>query len=494
MDSKTSDTENSYGNILKRITAFGGVQLFSILINLIRGKFVALFLGPSGMGVSSLFLTSSVTIQQLGSLGVNLSLVKEVASAKNDETRRKDILTVAGILILCTSLLGALLCMLLSPWLSEWSFGSDAYIPDFILLGVAVGLSIGGTGYLAILQGIGEVKRLSRASIVGSLTGLLCGVPLYKFFGTAGIVPAMIILALAIFLFYFISYKKSTAHTDVKFTRHRHSSLVRRIISLGLIFMIGSLVGSATNYAINAFVRYSGSLDDVGLFQAANSLTNQYIGIIFSALAMDYFPRISAVSHNTALLCNVANRQAEIVILIATPLILLLLPLAPIVIRLLLTRDFLITVPLMRWLAMGVLLQAVTFPLGYIFIAKDNKKAYVWVEIVCANVLWIACSVLFYSIFRLIGLGVSLVVRTAIDIGISYSLCRYFFEFRYSRRVILTLGGCITLGLFGFLCSLSEGILPSVGMWSAAAVSAALSGSRLYHLLKTDKKKNKITV
>lgn len=62
--------ENSYGNILKRISAFGGVQVFNILINIARGKFVALFLGPAGMGISQLLTSSTNTIQQLSSLGL----------------------------------------------------------------------------------------------------------------------------------------------------------------------------------------------------------------------------------------------------------------------------------------------------------------------------------------------------------------------------------------------------------------------------------------
>ena len=49
------DTENSYSTIMKRLSAFGGVQLFNILVTLVRGKFVAMFLGPEGMGISSLF-------------------------------------------------------------------------------------------------------------------------------------------------------------------------------------------------------------------------------------------------------------------------------------------------------------------------------------------------------------------------------------------------------------------------------------------------------
>ena len=104
------DSKNSYRSILKGTSIFGGVQIFQIGINLIRGKFVAMFLGPAGMGVSSLFLTSSQTIQQLSSLGLNLGIVKEVAAHK-DTDRMGGLLAVTRHLLLFTSLLGACFCM-----------------------------------------------------------------------------------------------------------------------------------------------------------------------------------------------------------------------------------------------------------------------------------------------------------------------------------------------------------------------------------------------
>ena len=68
---------DTYKSILKGMSFFGGAQVFQILINLVRGKFVALLLGPEGMGISSLFAASSNTIQQLAILGLPTSIVKE---------------------------------------------------------------------------------------------------------------------------------------------------------------------------------------------------------------------------------------------------------------------------------------------------------------------------------------------------------------------------------------------------------------------------------
>ena len=449
--------ENTYSNILKRIFSFGGVQLFNIIVTLVRGKFVALLLGAEGMGLSSLFTSSTGTVQQFAGLGLNLALVKEIASSKDDESRIAHAVAVAIRLIFITSGLGAIICFCLSPLLSLWTFGNYDYVISFMMLAAGVALSVGGAGYLSLLQGMGEVKRLSKASLVGGLAGLFCGVPLYYLFGLNGIVPAIVIMSMAVFIFYYFSFKKSVEVDKVRFSWSSHKPMVKRLISLGLILMSGSLVGTFTNYAINIFIRAFGSIDDVGLFQGANSLTNQYIGVIFSALALDYFPRLSAVANDASKLKEVVNRQAEIVILIATPLVLLLILTTPLVIDILLTEEFLKITPLMRWLGLGVLIQAISFPLSYLFIAKENRKIYIWVEIVFTNVMWIVCSTVFYYFFSLVGLGISLVARSAIDVIVTYVICAKVYSFAYMRETLYSVIICTVMGISGFLFTLLPG-------------------------------------
>lgn len=481
--------ENSYGNILKRITSFGGVQVFNILINLVRGKFVALFLGPEGMGISSLLTSSTNTVQQMSGLGLNLAMVKEVAAEKENGETIPHVLAVAIRMIVLTSLLGAIVCFGLSPFLSLWSFGTYDYTLSFMILSAAVMLTVGGTGYLSLLQGLGEVKRLSKASVVGGLTGLCIGVPMYYFFGDRGIVPAMIALALSMFLFYYFSFRKSIEVAKVRFSWSSHKPLVKKLISLGFILMLGTLSGTFTNYLINVIVRTFGSVENVGLFQAANSLTNQYMGVIFSALALDYFPRLSAICRDTVKLNEVVNRQAEIVILIATPLVLLLIMTTPLVIEILLTEQFMVITPLMRWLGLGVLFQTVSHPLGYIFIARENKQAYVWLEIVFTNVMWIACSFCFYYFFGLIGLGISLVVRAGIDIVVTYTICRKVYKYRYTTKVVMVTLFCLLLGCGGFFSS----FLPDNISYTIQAVIILVSIGFSFSLLRKGIKRTKLS-
>ena len=251
----SSEKPTQYRSILKGISLFGGVKVFEILINLIRGKFVALFLGPEGMGVNAIFSNSTTTLSQLSSLGLNLAIAKEVAVRKEDKGKLQEIIEVTLRLTLLTALAGGVVCVLFSAWLSELSFGTDAYRWQFMLLGIAVFLFVSNGSRLAMLQGLHEVKRLSRASLVGSVTGLLAGVPLYWLFGTHGIVPAIIILALSLHIFYTVNLRKSVTGVSfrtfpAKLSLKGDTPLVKRLLSLGIILVAGDVIANICNYLL----------------------------------------------------------------------------------------------------------------------------------------------------------------------------------------------------------------------------------------------------
>ena len=53
--------KGAYGHVLKYTGVFGGVQGLNVLVSLVRNKFVALLLGPSGIRVRSANSRSSPT-------------------------------------------------------------------------------------------------------------------------------------------------------------------------------------------------------------------------------------------------------------------------------------------------------------------------------------------------------------------------------------------------------------------------------------------------
>lgn len=480
--------ENSYRSILKGTSVFGGVQVFQILLNLVRGKFVALLLGPAGMGVNSLLNTAGLTMVRASSLGLNLAIVKEISARKENHGRLHIAVALARRMVIVTALIGAVACLLLSGVLSRMTFGDTSHSGWFMLLSLMVFFTVAGNGMMSVLQGLHRVKVLSRASIVGGVVGLTVGVPLYYFYGVDGIVPAMIAFSLSTFIFFWISAQKAVGKSDIIFRWKEHRPLIRHLLALGMILMAGDLIGTFINYLLNIYIRWQGALDDVGLFQGANSLTNQYAGMIFTAMMLDYFPRLAAASSDNAKIGVIVRRQLEIVSLIATPLIALLILTAPIVIRVLLSSEFLPITPLIRWLGIGVLLRAFMYPLGYITFAKDNKRLFFWMEAVGLNAMTLLLNCVGYSLFGLNGLGYALIVDCCICFLLYCIVNRRLYGLKIDIRTLRALGLGLMIAGAVIMGSLLTEHSPEAGYTMSAAICAAsviYSFSRLKKLIKT---------
>ena len=477
--------ENSYRSILKGTSLFGGVQVFQVLVNLVRGKFVAMFLGPEGMGISSLLSSSAYTITQFSQVGLNLAFTKEVAEHRDDRARLAMIRKVASRMVMVTALLGALFTIVFAPWLSRITFGSEEYAWQYVGLSVMVWLTVEGGGKAALLQGLHKVKIISMASVIAAIVGLAVGVPLYYYFGAKGIVPALIALQLSTYIFFSWGVRKVVPRSREKSRWSEMRPMARRLLGLGIVLMLTQLLTTASIYLLNTFIRMAGDMESVGLYSAANSLTNQYAGVVFTAMAMDYFPRLSAVGDDRENFNGVVNRQVVIVSLMAAPIVILIMGTAPVIIRLLLTDKFMEITPLMRWMGFGVLLKALAFPLGYITFAKNNRKTFLWLEGVACNVLYLGLGIPFYYCFGLIGLGYSMVLEYAGCIFLYYIVNRRLYGFRYNATAMRNMLAAVLLAAGCFAASYIPDLNYSIACMALTLVwSATFSFCKLKKLIK----------
>ena len=107
-----SDSKQStYRSIFKATSLFGGLQLYLIFISIIKSKFIAILLGPLGVGIQGLFQSGTEVIRTLTNFGLSQSAVREVSEANGnkDEVRIKLVTSVINKLVWITGLLGAIL-------------------------------------------------------------------------------------------------------------------------------------------------------------------------------------------------------------------------------------------------------------------------------------------------------------------------------------------------------------------------------------------------
>ena len=159
------DSKASYLQIVKTTSLFGGVQFLNIIISIIRTKLIAVFIGPSGMGIAALLNSSINIISGITGLGIETSAVKHISgSYKNDDLNSvSTIVTIVKKLALLTGFLGAVVTILLSSLLSQITFGNTEHTFSFIFLSITLLFKQLSTGELIVLQGLR--KKIGRAHV-----------------------------------------------------------------------------------------------------------------------------------------------------------------------------------------------------------------------------------------------------------------------------------------------------------------------------------------
>lgn len=339
---------------------------------------------------------------------------------------------------------------------------------------------------MSVLQGLHEVRRLSTASVIGSLVGLLVGVPMYWVWGTEGIVPAMVALSVCTFFWYWWSLRQSAAYHAAKWSSEVHMPILRRIVLMGIILMSNDFFRNAVNYLVNIYVRTGGGEVEVGFFSSCNTMTSQYSAIVFTAMAMDYLPRLSAAAGDNRRMCEVVNRQMEVVGLLIAPVVCAVLIFAPLVIRILQSSEFLVATPLLRLLALAVVLRALMYPLGYIVFAKDNRRLFFWMESVGANLMTLLLTCGGYALWGLKGLGVAAIVDCAVCLAVYVIVNSILYGYRMSGIAMRVSAFAVAAtAAMATVCYLLDGPFLYCAAIPLLAVVSTLSIRRLYRLWKT---------
>lgn len=385
---------------------FSGVQIYQIIIRIIKSKFVALFIGPSGMGIQSLLHSTTDTISAATNLGLKTSSVKTIAEANRDGNSGIIAKTITALrrLILLTGLLGLAICALFAPVWSKTSFGNSDYIWSFVIVSLVILFDQLNNGELALLQGMQEKQKLAKANIIGQSINALITIPMYYFFGVKAIVAALV---LGSFVTLVVSnyYSRKLRVDKVHMTWKETFSMGREMVKLGFFLSLQFLMSTVVIWIIRNYVSSKGGVNEVGLYTAGTAVVATYIGLVFSAISTDYFPRLAATKSNEELNISVRT-QAELTMLLLAPLVIAFVVFCKPVIVLLYSEKFLPIEYMMYWSIGAVLTQAMGWAVSYTLLAKAKPTYFFFNELVC-TVWGLPIKLFCYNHWGLAGFGMA---------------------------------------------------------------------------------------
>ena len=454
-------TSESYAHILKASSIIGGAQGVNLLLGMVRVKFAAVLIGPMGVGLLGNLMVTQGLIATIAGLGIHASGVRDVAQAveqADKETIGRTVLALRRISWL-TGLLGAGAMAVLSPLLSQWTFGSDEYVLEIALLGVLILFGNLAGGQMALIQGMRRIGDLARMNIISSVAGTLITIGTYLWIGMDGIVPALLLMS-AVNLGVSWHFARRIPVPHISMTWFGSLRAAGGMARLGFVLMWNGLIGSVVAYLTRALITQQISLEAVGIFSAAFALSGMLVNFVLGAMGADYYPRLTAVASDRVAMNRLVNEQTEIGLLLAVPGLLATLSLAPWIIHIFYTTEFLPATDLLQWFILGCLGRVLSWPLGFIMLAL-GKGGWFFLTETLFNAIHLA---IIWLGLMLIGLEGSAIAFFLLYIGYTatvYGVGHHLIGFAWSvptRKLLLLL---IPVVILAFIAARFLSLLPA---------------------------------
>jgi len=432
--------ETSYKQIAKSTSIFGGSQFANILLGIVRTKVLAVVLGTTGVGLNGMFQSITELMRSLTGLGLSFSSVKELAEAKQSEDGQRIGHTVTMLYrwLWFTGIAGMLLTIGLSPWISEYVFGDREHLLSICLISFCVLAATVSSGQLALLQGMRKIGSMAKSSLYGAIGGLITAVPLYLFFGLKGIVPALMAVSF-IGLFFTWLFARRIKVENVLQSYKESMQRGGNMVKLGIFTVVSGLVSTMTLFLLRSFILQSDGVSHVGLFQAVWAVSNMYMGGILTSMAADYYPRLCCLNGDDTKTVQFTNEQTRFVLIVATPLIVLMLLIAPPILDLLYSNGFHAASTLLRWQIFGTFLKVIIWPLGFILLSKGRGARFLIVESSWFIIYYMATRLL-WPVYGLDAAGIAYVIAYVVYMPLVYLMVQPLCDFHFGIRNKVLIG------------------------------------------------------
>ena len=398
---------------------FGGVQGLNIGLNLVRTKLVAIFLGPAGVGLSSIYNETKELIHESTNMGMDQSGVREISVAYErwQETGEREPLDNAIMLVrswvALFAIVGILACFLFAYPLSVSTFGNTEHIAGYMLLAPAVGMATVTCGEMAILKATRQLKAIASLSTINIALGFVTNIPLYYLYGIKGILPAILFFSVCqMCIATRISYRTSPLHLCFK---KIFLAIGKPMLLLGGAFVLQGFLEHGTKLAIQAFINNRGGLSDVGLYTSATMIISMFLGIFASSIAVDFYPRLSGIFTDAGKRAMTVHRQIDVLQIFTAPALVAFLIGIHIIVPILLSEDFIGVVPILEISLATCLSRSMSQPMAFMPLAAGDSKFFLFADLIDFLLMFVVYTIC-YAHFGLIGIAYGICLYNILDL------------------------------------------------------------------------------
>lgn len=474
--------ETSTRHILRSTGIIGGSSVVSVLIGLVRTKVAALVLGPAGIGLVGLAHGLITMVAAFASFGLGNVGTRQIAEAGDNAAvvaAARRAMTIAAAAL---GLLGGVALYLLREPVALWVFEDRSWARNVGWLALGVALLVGTYLQNAVLTGLRRIGDLARVSVWSAVLATTLGI------------GALLVWREDALLFFVLVSPAVTFAVGAWFVARLPRSRTpsprigelaphwRALARLGLAFTVGAAASTAAQLAVRALVQRELGPVALGHYQAVLMISMNYIGFVLTAMAADYYPRLTAAIRDPEAARRTVNQQAEVALLLSGPMLIGTVALAPWLVPLLFSGEFLPAVEILRWQILGDLMKIATWPLGFLLLAGGHGRAFVAVE-VGAAVVFVAATALALERFGPIAPAIAYLTMYLAYAVIVFALARRSIGFAPSRAAVEAFAAIALALIITVLCAAFSPLAGVIAGLVLGAAIATLAAIRLRHAL-----------
>jgi len=422
----------AHRQIFRASAIIGAASMINMVIGVLKVKFLAIFLGPLGVGLLGLYQNIMGVATSLAGCGVANSGVRQLAIYQDDESNSSLVRKAMLYASLLLGLIGMALLWLFREKVAQSVFGNSEHATEIGYLGIGVFLSIFSAYQTAILQGMRRLGDLSRVQVLGALASAVIGIIAIWLWGAGGMMVFILTgpaASVMVAIFYTNLFSDVEPLRDWNQLRRQWQSM----FSLGIPLMAAGLMTLVVQLMARSFLMQNIGLEATGYFQAAWVISTTYLGFLLNTMAVDYFPRLSSAIHDREQANRIVNEQTEMMLLLAGPVLIAMMAFAPWVIELLYSKSFSPAIDILRWQVLGDIIKVVSWPMGFIVVAQGRGGLFIGTQlnwnVVYLGILWFGLPE-----FGLVITGVGFFIAYIAHIVVVYFVARKLIDFKIELR------------------------------------------------------------
>jgi PST family polysaccharide transporter len=316
-----------------------------------------------------------------------------------------------------------------------------------------------------------RISDLAKVAVLGALFGTLITIPMVYWLRERGIVPSLVAIGAAS-LITSSFYSRKVKIATLAITPWEVWQEAKILLKLGFAFMASDLLMLGSSYLIRIILLQKLGLEATGLYQCAWTLGGLYIGLVLQAMGADFYPRLTESAKDNVKCNRLVNEQAHVNLLLAGPGVVATLTLAPLVIATFYAANFGAAVGTLRWICLGVMMRVISWPTGFIMVAKGERRLFLGSDIAWA-VVHLGLAWLCIGYYGLAGAGIAFCGSYVSHVFVNYFIVRRLSGFRWSaenRSIGLAYLGMVV----AVLCAFS--VMPLRAAVCLGVVATSVSG------------------